>query len=91
MVDQSRRRAPTAKRHAQGIADQRCLHAIRQRPPRHAPCIQVDDHHLAWFSRARRLSKDYERDPNSSKAQVYIGSIRLLLRDLCDNQIAYAT
>jgi putative transposase len=45
---------------------------------------------FAWFSRARRLSKDYERDPNSSKAQVYIASIRLLLRDLCDNQIAYA-
>ena len=51
----------------------------------------VVERSFAWFTRARRLSKDYERDPNSSEAQVYIASIRLLLRDLCDNQIPYAS
>jgi putative transposase len=45
---------------------------------------------FAWLVRSRRLSKDYERDPNSSAAQVYIASIRLLLRNLCDNQVPYS-
>jgi putative transposase len=50
----------------------------------------VVERRFAWFSRARRLSKHYERDPNSSKAQVDSASIRLLLRGLCDKRIAYA-
>ena len=44
---------------------------------------------FAWLGRSRRLSKDYERKPTSSEAQVYIASGRLLLRQLCDNQIPY--
>lgn len=44
---------------------------------------------FAWLIRSRRLSKDYERQPNSSEAQVYLASIRLLLRNITDNQIAY--
>jgi putative transposase len=44
---------------------------------------------FAWLGRSRRLSKDYERKPTSSEAQVYIASGRLLLRQLCNNQIPY--
>jgi putative transposase len=51
----------------------------------------VVERSFAWLTRARCLSKDYERDSNSSEAQVYIASIRLLLRGLCENQIAYTS
>ena len=37
---------------------------------------------LAWLMRCRRLSKDYEKQPASSEAMVYIASIRLMLRRL---------
>ena len=35
---------------------------------------------FAWLNRYRRLSKDYERKPMSSKSHVYVASIRLMLR-----------
>lgn len=38
---------------------------------------------FAWLGRSRRLSKDYERNPNSSASMVYVASIRLMLRRLC--------
>lgn len=38
---------------------------------------------FAWLTRFRRLSKDYEKQPSSSEAMVYIASIRLMLRRLC--------
>jgi putative transposase len=44
---------------------------------------------FAWLGRSRRLSKDYERKPTSSEAQVYLASGRLLLRQICNNQIPY--
>jgi len=44
---------------------------------------------FAWLGRSRRLSKDYERKPTSSESQVYLASGRLLLRQICDNQIPY--
>lgn len=44
---------------------------------------------FAWLSRSRRLTRDYERDPKSSETQVYIASSRLLLRQICENHIAY--
>ncbi|WP_224242898.1 transposase [Hyalangium gracile] len=34
---------------------------------------------LAWLSRERRLSKDYERKEDSCEAFVYLGMIRLML------------
>jgi putative transposase len=34
---------------------------------------------LAWTSRSRRMSKDYERLPATSEALVYLTGIRLLL------------
>jgi putative transposase len=44
---------------------------------------------FAWLGRSRRLSKDFERKPTSSEAQVYLASGRLLLRQICNNQIPY--
>ena len=44
---------------------------------------------FAWLIRSRRLSKDYERKPTSSEAQVYLASSRLLLRQICNNQTQY--
>lgn len=38
---------------------------------------------FAWLGRSRRLSKDYERKPTSSAGQVYLASIRLMLRRIC--------
>lgn len=37
---------------------------------------------LGWLNRYRRLSKDYERDPQMSESMVYLASIRLMLRRL---------
>lgn len=38
---------------------------------------------FAWLMRFRRLSREYEKQPSSSEAMVYIASIRLMLRRLC--------
>lgn len=46
---------------------------------------------FAWLSRSRRLSKDYERKVVSSEGQVYLASARLMLRQICNNQIPYKT
>lgn len=40
---------------------------------------------FAWLSRFRRLSKEYERNPESSASMVYIASSRLMLRRICKN------
>jgi putative transposase len=37
---------------------------------------------LAWLSRYRRLSQDYEHEETSSEATVYISSIHILLKKL---------
>jgi putative transposase len=37
---------------------------------------------FSWLARNRRLSKDYERLPESSEAFVYIASIRLMTKRL---------
>jgi putative transposase len=37
---------------------------------------------LAWFNQSRRLSKDYERLPQSSEAMIYLSMTRLMLRRL---------
>lgn len=37
---------------------------------------------LAWLGRCRRLSKDYEAQPDTTEAWVYIAMIHLMLRRL---------
>jgi putative transposase len=43
---------------------------------------------LAWFGRNRILSKEYERRTESSESDVYIASIRLMLRRLDRAKVA---
>lgn len=38
---------------------------------------------LAWLGRYRRLSKDYEAQPESSEAMIYLGMINLMVHRLC--------
>jgi putative transposase len=42
----------------------------------------VVERSIAWLGRSRRLSKDYERQPTTSEAMVYLAGIRLLLARL---------
>ena len=46
------------------------------------PVRWVVERSLAWFSRYRCLSKDYERCPKSSEAVIYSASISTMLRRL---------
>lgn len=39
---------------------------------------------LAWLSRCRRLSKDYEYLPSSSEAMIYVAMVRLMTRRLAN-------
>lgn len=45
----------------------------------------VVERSLAWFSRNRRLSKDYEHLCETSEAMVYIASIQVMLKRLGPN------
>lgn len=38
---------------------------------------------FAWFGRCRRLSKDYERTPESGESMVHIAMTKLMLNRLC--------
>jgi putative transposase len=42
----------------------------------------VVERSIAWLGRSRRLRKDYERQPPTSEAMVYLAGIRLLLARL---------
>lgn len=46
----------------------------------------VVERSLGWYSRNRRLSKDYEHLCSSSEAMVYIASIQVLLKRLRPNR-----
>lgn len=39
---------------------------------------------LAWLNRCRRLAKDFENRTRHAMALVYLASIRLMLRKLCN-------
>ena len=42
----------------------------------------VVERSLAWFSRCRRLGRDYERDPAYSEAWLYIAALHRMLKHL---------
>ena len=61
--------------------------AIVERPPEQRgftllPRRWVVERSLAWFTRHRRLSKDYEKLPDFSEALIYIASIHRMLKHL---------
>src|SRR3989304_480090 len=44
---------------------------------------------FGWLNRSRRLSKDYERWPQTEEAWVYVAMTRLMLKRLaCGNSVA---
>jgi putative transposase len=45
---------------------------------------------FAWLLRSRRLSKDYEREPESSEAMIRVSMIHLMLRRLAPSRKARA-
>ena len=57
---------------------------IFQRPKgfRHLPRRWVVERTFSWFGQARRLSKDYERLPETEEAMIYATMSRLMLRRL---------
>ena len=55
------------------------------RMPDHAElviCEQSIERTIAWLSQNRRLSKDYERLPESGEAFIYVAMSRLMARRL---------
>ena len=42
----------------------------------------VVEHTFGWLTHYRRLSKDYEQLPETSKAMIYAAMVRLMLRRL---------
>jgi len=63
-----------------------CLDIIKR--PRHATGFQllpkrwIVERTFAWLTRARRLSRDFERLPETSEAFIYLAMIRLMLKRL---------
>jgi putative transposase len=59
------------------------LEAVGYRAGFHVlPRRWVVERSIAWLNRSRRLSKDYERQPATSEALIYLAGIRLLLARL---------
>lgn len=46
----------------------------------------VVERSIAWFSRLRRLSKDYEATTEASESWIYLASIHLMLKRLCPDK-----
>ena len=62
------------------------LTVVRRKPDRHRfevlPGRWVVERMLAWLSRCRRLSKEYEERTDSSEAWVHIAMVHLMLKRL---------
>jgi putative transposase len=64
---------------------------VVSRPPGSAGFVKlpqrwVVERTIAWLNRSRRLSKDYEREPESSEAMIRVSMIHLMLRRLAPSQ-----
>lgn len=68
------------------------LEVVRRNPTQKGFVVQakrwVVERSLGWYSRNRRLSKDYEHLCEVSEVMVYIASIQIMLRRLCPNSNA---
>ncbi len=62
------------------------LTVVRRKPDSHRfevlPRRWVVERTLAWLSRCRRLSKDYEELPETGETWVHIAMVRLMLKRL---------
>ena len=64
-----------------------------QEPPARLPGFQplprrwIVERTIAWIGRNRRMSKDYEFLPATSKAWIYLSLIRLMLKRLAHEQV----
>ena len=62
------------------------LKVVRRRPDSHQfevlPRRWVVERTLAWLSRCRRLSKDYEELPETGETWVHIAMVHLMLKRL---------
>ena len=62
------------------------LTVVKRKPDSHhfevLPRRRVVERTLAWLSRCRRLSKDYEERPESSEAWVHVAMVNLMLKRL---------
>jgi hypothetical protein len=47
-----------------------------------AICVQTIERTFAWLGQNRRMSKDYERLPQSAEAFIYVAMSRLMVRRL---------
>ena len=71
-----------------------CIIEIVKRPETEEPGFHglprrwVVERTFAWINRFRRLSKDYERKPESSNSHIYVASIRLMLRRIFKERTA---
>ena len=65
------------------------LSVVRRNPDSHRfevlPRRWVVERTLAWLSRCRRLSQDYEELPETSEAWVHIAMVHLMLKRLKPN------
>ena len=52
------------------------------------PWRWVVERTFAWLGRCRIHSREYEREPSSSEAQVYISMIQLMLSRLAEEKHA---
>ena len=62
------------------------LTVVRRKPDSHRfevlPRRRVVERTLAWLSRCRRLSKDYEERTETSEAWVHVAMVNLMLKRL---------
>jgi putative transposase len=73
---------------ANGVGQRAGLHIDREKlqeskePRAFLPIRWIVERTFSWLGQNRRLSKDYERLPESAEAFIYVAMSRLMLRRL---------